>query len=162
MNSSPPATTTAVKLSFGRYFWFCLVGDLKRRGANRRESGAFLLAASGSRRIQRASYYDDLCPGCLDEGYIVFEDSGYVALTQLCQREGLSVVADVHTHPGTWTGQSQADRDHPMMPRGGHVALILPSFARSNRNHMRGIGAYLYHGDGRWSDIHSNVTLSVL
>jgi proteasome lid subunit RPN8/RPN11 len=92
----------------------------------------------------------------------VFKDSGYVALTQLCQREGFSVVADVHTHPGTWTGQSGADRDHPMMPRADHIALIIPSFARSNRYHMLGVGAYLYNGDGRWSDIRLNVTLSGL
>lgn len=162
MNSSPPKITKAARLSIGRYFWFYLVGELKRRGAGRRESGAFLLSAIGSKKIKRAAYYDDLCPGCLDQGYIVFEDSGYVALTQLCQREGLTVVADVHTHPGTWTGQSGADREHPMMPRAGHIALILPSFACSNRHHLRGIGAYLYHGDGHWSDIRPNVTLSGL
>ena len=154
--------TTADSLNLGRYFWFCLLGELKRRGAGRRESGAFLLAASGSRRIQRAAYYDDLCPGSLDEGYIVFANSGYVALTQLCQREGLSIVADVHTHPGAWTDQSEADRDHPMMPRAGHIGFIVPSYAQSSRHHLRGVGAFLYHGDGRWSDIRSQVTLSGL
>lgn len=152
----------AAKLNIKRYFWFRLVGTLRQRGAGRRESGAFLLAATGSRRIKCAAYYDDLCPGCLDEGFIVFKDSGYVALTQLCQREDLCVVADVHTHPGIWTGQSEADRVHPMMPRAGHIGLILPSFARANRHNLRGIGAYLYHGEGRWSDFRPYVTLSGL
>jgi len=152
----------APKLSFSRYFWFGLVGELKRRGGGCRESGAFLLAAQGSRRVQCAAYYDDLQPGSLDEGFIIFEDSGYVALTKLCQRESLSVVADVHTHPGTWTGQSEADRDHPMMPRSGHIALIIPVFAQANRYHHRGIGAYHYQGDGVWSDIRPNVSLSFL
>lgn len=154
--------TMAAKLEFGRYFWFRLIGELKRRGAGRRESGAFLLAVAGSRRITRAAYYDDLCPGCLDEGFIVFEDSGYVALTQLCQRTGLSVVADVHTHPGIWTGQSEADQSHPMMPRAGHVGIILPSFARFNRYNLRGVGVHVYNGEGRWSCFRPNVTLSGL
>ena len=162
MNSSPAVTTTAARLNLGRYFWFDLIGELRRRGAGRRESGAFLLAATGSRRVQRAAYYDDLCPGCLDEGFIVFENSGYVNLTQLCQSMGLCVVADVHTHPGAWTNQSEADREHPMMPRSGHIALIIPSFARSNRHNLRGVGAYLYSGDGCWSDIRPVVTLSGL
>jgi proteasome lid subunit RPN8/RPN11 len=155
-------TTTAARLNLGRYFWFDLIGELRKRGAGRRESGAFLLAATGRRRVQHAAYYDDLCPGCLDEGFIRFENSGYVNLTQICQSKGLCVVADVHTHPGIWTGQSEADRDHPMIPRAGHIALILPSFARSNRHNLRGLGAYLYCGDGRWSDNRPTVTLSGL
>lgn len=162
MNSLRPANTTAAKLNLGRYFWFTLIGELRRRGAGIRESGAFLLGRRDTGRVSKAAYYDDLCPGSLDEGYIVFTESGYVALTKLCQKKGLAIIADVHTHPGKWTGQSEADQGHPMMPRDGHMALIVPSYARSNRHNLRGVGAYRYNGNGEWSDIAARVTLSGL
>ena len=49
-------------------------------------------------------------------------------LWDICKRRGLTVVADVHVHPGG-AGQSDSDRDHPMISRAGHIALILPDFA---------------------------------
>ena len=60
------------------------------------------------------------------------------------EHEGLEVVADVHTHPGG-VGQSQTDRDNPMIPEVGHVALIVPNFA--DRADFPGdIGIYEYRG----------------
>ena len=47
---------------------------------------------------------------------------------------GLTVVADVHVHPGD-SGQSNSDRAYPMISQAGHIALILPRFARKPIQH---------------------------
>jgi proteasome lid subunit RPN8/RPN11 len=89
----------------------------------------------------------------LDKGYIHFADSGFVPLWKLCAARGLSVIADVHTHPGQWTDLSGSDREHPMIAQGGHIALIVPSYAAMNSLGTNGVGAHLYLGSGEWESM---------
>ena len=138
------------KIKINRLFWFKLTRELHRRGANERESGAFLLAREKSAKVVRVVYYDDLDPHCLDRSYIHFSGAGFVKLWQICQKMHLRVVADVHTHPSSWTEQSELDETHPMIPQKGHMALILPNFARSSRLGLHGVGVFEYLGDGKW------------
>ena len=83
----------------------------------------------GRARIVDFILYDDLDPHALDTGIVRFDGRYFGALWDICKRRGLSVVADVHVHPGG-SGQSASDREHPMISRAGHIALILPDFAR--------------------------------
>jgi proteasome lid subunit RPN8/RPN11 len=146
-------STAVNRIVFGRTTWAALIRELRRRGDAQKESGAFLLARPGSPLVVRAAYYDDLDPTSLDSGYIQFDGSGYVPLSGICEESGLRIIGDVHTHPGSWTGQSQVDRDHPMMARAGHIALIVPYFARKNRFTLKGVSAYLYQGNGQWQNL---------
>jgi proteasome lid subunit RPN8/RPN11 len=143
-------TIMAVKVEINRLFWFNLTRELYRRGRNKRESGAFLLGREDSPRIVRAVYYDDLDPNCLNRGYINFDGAGYVPLWKICQDENLRVIADVHTHPTTWTDQSESDTTNPMVAQKGHMALIIPNYARRLRFSLRGVGIFEYLGDGQW------------
>ena len=140
------------RLKISKALWQALILELRRRGGSYRESGAFLLASPGMREISAYICYDDLDPSALDGGIIVFHGAGYVPLWDLCRHRQLRVVADVHTHPDYWTGQSHSDRTHPMIGTPGHVALIVPSYARSNDDSFDGVGMYKYHGDHRWTD----------
>lgn len=149
-------------ISISRILWFRLLSDLDKRGGRKRESGAFLLAKPGSRKVSDYVIYDDLSPGCFDSGYIVFSGSGYVKLSKICEASGYTVIADVHTHPSTWTGQSKADMDHPMVPQEGHIALIVPSFAKRNRFNLKGVGSYIYLGRDKWSRIERAIELTIL
>lgn len=142
--------TVAAKIEIARWRWFKLARELHRRGRDERESGAFLLAREATSKVVRSVYYDDLDPRCMERGYIHFDGAGYVKLWQICQQKGLRVVADVHTHPTKWTGQSESDAQHPMIPQKGHMALIIPNFARGLRFTLRGVGVYEYLGDGEW------------
>lgn len=142
--------TLAAKIEITRLFWFTLTKELHRRGRNKRESGAFLLGREGSTRIVRAVYYDDLDPHCLERGYIHFNGAGYIPLWKICQKEQLRVIADVHTHPTQWTDQSESDVANPMIARKGHMALIVPNYARRLRFSLRGVGIFEYLGDGHW------------
>lgn len=139
-------------LRISMWLWIRLVRELRRRGRGERESGAFLLSKQGSRRITKFICYDDLDPTVLDTGIIVFHGAGFVPLWDYCRSEEMMVVADVHTHGDEWTGQSDADRTHPMIGQKGHVSLIAPHFARRNRLSLRGVGIYEYAGNHSWDD----------
>jgi proteasome lid subunit RPN8/RPN11 len=152
-------------LSIPRRLWRQLIADLRARGEGRRESGAFLLAPPGSDRIAAHICYDDLDPSALDTGIIVFHGAGYARLWQICEERQLRVVADVHTHPSDWTGQSHSDATHPMVGTPGHVALIVPKFAQGNSLSLHGVGIFRYRGNHQWqvsSRHHPVFSLSLL
>ncbi|HEY1588069.1 MAG TPA: hypothetical protein VGH63_20355, partial [Polyangia bacterium] len=96
--------------------WQELLAELAARGGGVRESGAFLLAdaAGDRRRVVRLVYLDDLDPDSL-QGGISFRGTAYGALWRICRRGRLTVVADVHTHPGSGVAQSTIDRRNPMI-----------------------------------------------
>lgn len=132
--------------------WRTLVAELERRGGCRHESGAFLLGTiTGKRR--RASdivYYDDLDARAYASGICVLDGDAFAQLWAICRERGRTVVADVHTHPGAaW--QSLSDRTNPMIARAGHVAVILPDYARAPVDLSR-IGVFEYRGAHTWDD----------
>ena len=127
--------------------WRGLLGELRRRGDGRRESGAFLLAASTGDHVEQVVYYDDLDAHCLTEG-ISFSTTGFTALWRICEEQALRVVADVHTHPGTWVQQSEIDARNPMMAKVGHVAMIVPSYGLAHS--VEECGVHIYLGSRRW------------
>lgn len=125
-----------------------MVAELGRRGRRTRESGAFLLAdrAGDRRRVTRVVYLDELDPNCL-RGGIVFDGRAYSKLWDICDAEQRAVVGDVHTHPGRGVHQSGIDAENPMVAQKGHVALIIPDFARhAVRPHD--VGVHRYDGRG--------------
>jgi proteasome lid subunit RPN8/RPN11 len=127
------------------------VAELRRRTEGWHESGAFLLGERDGelRRILKFAYYDDLDPHSLDSGIVIFDGAGYGPLWGMCSSEELTVVADIHVHPGlAW--QSESDRTNPMIARRGHIALIAPDFAEGDC--MPGdLGVYEYEGGYRWT-----------
>jgi proteasome lid subunit RPN8/RPN11 len=126
--------------------------ELKQRGGGRRESGAFLLGKKNGeqRAITGFRFYDDLDPHCLDTGIVVFDGTYYNQLWQLCREQGLEVVADMHTHPEQ-AQQSSSDRAHPMIPKAGHIAVIVPNFAQYAFS-LSELGIYEYQGNHCWQD----------
>jgi len=138
-----------------------MLSELRRRGHARREAGAFLLGTRHGKvaRIRHALYYDDVAPGSLDSGIVRLPARAYSALWDACDDLGLEVVADVHTHPGA-AGQSASDQAHPMVPRPGHLALIIPSYAMRPTKHD--MGFYRFEGIGDWSTLPTSGCSSAL
>ena len=142
------------ELSCSWFLWRRLLTCLRERGLNKsRESGAFLLGHHNGGRIRITDFilYDDLDPHCLDTGIVRFDGRYFGKLWELCKTRGLTVVADVHVHPGG-SQQSESDRTHPMISSKGHLALILPHFAASPLSRHE-IGIYRYQGSKRWQTI---------
>lgn len=144
-----------VKLEIPVLLWWRLVRQLKRRGGGRRESGAFLLGKNGSSKVCHFICYDDLDESTLNTGIVVFRGRGFVRLWEFCKQRGMKVLADVHTHSGSWTGQSEADRTNPMIGQPEHVAIILPHFAKRRMQALNGAGIYEYLGSHVWRTWHA-------
>ena len=148
------------RISCSQVLWETGTDELRHRGGDFRESGAFLLGRSkgNRRRIEQFVYYDDLDPHALDSGIIDLDGSAYGMLWSLCRESGLTVVADVHTHPRK-AFLSGMDRKNPMIAASGHLAIVLPNYAadRFSRGAMEMWGLYEYSGchAGRhhWSDL---------
>ena len=139
-------------IKISRLTWIRLVAELYKRGKGRRESGAFLLGKAGDRemRVEMFICYDDLDPNALSSGVVVFHGSGFSKLWEICEKKGLQVIADVHTHPTANVSQSSIDKKFPMLPVQGHVALILPKYGNTSIWSLAGVGMYLFQGQGRW------------
>lgn len=140
-------------LTISYLMWFKLIKGLRKRGMNRKESGAFLLGKPDSKIISKIMYYDDLDPHSLDNGFIEFDGCGYVLLWDYCIERNLTVLADVHTHPGNMIKQSGTDIANPMISLPGHIALIIPKFARKWFLSKKEIGIYRYLGNYKWETI---------
>ncbi|GIL40554.1 hypothetical protein [Roseiterribacter gracilis] len=133
--------------------WADGVADLERRTQKHtRESGAFLLGVRCGEQLQIREFvfYDDIDPAALNTGIVHFHGAKFEALWNLCAEKKLQVVADVHVHPFGYE-QSESDRAYPAIPRAGHIAFILPNFARGPK-HPGGIGQFEYRGNGAWMD----------
>ena len=140
------------RLEIGLDLWQETVQELGRRSlGGRRESGAFFLAKAGEGVpiVVRAAYFDDLDPECL-VGNIHIRASGFSRLWDLCDAEGLRVVADMHTHPSSSVAQSPIDRANPMIAREGHLAIIVPHYGTRSVQ-AREVGVHEYRGDRGWA-----------
>jgi hypothetical protein len=142
------------ELSCSWWRWRRLLAGLRARGRGVRESGAFLLGthdAAVRRHIVDFVLYDDLDPHALDTGIVRLDGRHFGKLWDMCEAHGLTMVADVHTHPGG-AAQSGSDRAHPIIARAGHLALIVPNFAVAPVV-REALGIYRYGGGGQWDTI---------
>ncbi|MDR5751294.1 MULTISPECIES: hypothetical protein [unclassified Caballeronia] len=141
------------KLACSASLWRQLVEDLRTRSAGARESGAFLLGhcEDDIRTITGFVLYDDLDPNALNSGYVHIDGRCMGRLWEICRQQKVSVIADVHTHPGGF-GQSDTDRRNPMVAVKGHIGLILPDFAMGKFSRFK-MGIYLYRGAHEWETV---------
>lgn len=131
-------------------FWRKTINQLELRGRRKHEAGAFLLGIerNGRCEVTSAVFYDDLEADAYSTGVCVLHGNAFAKLWSHCREQGLTVVADVHTHPGAGF-QSDADRTNPMVARAGHIAIIVPNFASWPIRQER-MGIYEYQGQHEW------------
>ena len=144
------------KLKIKLTIWKMLIRELKRRGNGKKETGAFLLGNPDSDTITEFICYNDLDPEAFDSGIIIFNGNGYIPLWQYCAENKLKVLADVHTHPGGWTGQSSSDKKHPMVAQKGHIALIVPYFAVKRNQLLKNVGVHEFLGNRKWKALNQD------
>lgn len=140
------------RITCRRSTWRSLIAELNRRGNNRTEAGAFLLGVERNGRLEviESIFYDELDPNAYSTGVCVLHGGAFAKLWSICRESQLTVVADVHTHPGD-SFQSESDRTNPMVARAGHIALIVPEFARAVPL-AQDLGVYEYLGDHKWNN----------
>lgn len=142
------------KLRCPRQVWIAGVKELARRTLGEsRESGAYLLGRErpdGGKEILEFIFYDDVDPEALATGIVTIRQTALPRLWEICRARGFGVVADAHVHPYGY-GQSESDSENPVMPRAGHIALILPNFAR-DKPRPGEIGMYEFLGNDAWAE----------
>lgn len=151
MNFFKAATTSAPLLEASAALWTSLISHLREQGGGVRESGAFLLGhkTDASRIVLRFLPYEQLQADALHDDYVSLTAASFARLWDVCRSERMTVVADVHTHR-LGPGQSISDRANPMVALKGHIALIVPRFARG-RVRPRDIALYVYEGSHSWT-----------
>lgn len=135
--------------------WKQLIEQLHARtGRGRHESGAFLLGhiTDQGREVTQVLYFDDLHPDVHARGVVELPAAAFRSLWAIVRERGLQVVADVHTHPHG-ARQSEIDRENPLIATRGHIALIVPNFARPPLE-REALGIYIYEGDHRWQTLY--------
>jgi proteasome lid subunit RPN8/RPN11 len=143
------------RLNIPFLLWWRLYRQLRHRSGGVRESGAFLLGRRGEEGIDEArtfACYDDLDPSSLAKGYVDFHSTGFANLWTECRRLNLDVLADVHTHPGNESAQSEIDRTNPMIGEQGHVAIIVPTYAQGWYFQLGKLSVYEYQQNYHWSN----------
>jgi proteasome lid subunit RPN8/RPN11 len=146
-----PAPT---ELRIAASLWGQLVEQLHvRTGGERHESGAFLLGhiTEQGRQVTQVLYFDDLHPDVHARGVVELPAAAFRSLWSIVRERGLQVVADVHTHP-YGARQSEIDRKNPLIATRGHIAVIVPNFARPPLEHEE-LGIYIYEGDHQWQTV---------
>jgi proteasome lid subunit RPN8/RPN11 len=140
------------RLSCSSRYWRSIIAELERRGGRVHEAGAFLLGIEQQGRLEvyGAIFYDDLDPSAYENGICVLHGGDFARLWSVCREKNLTVVADVHTHPGGGY-QSSSDRTNPMVARAGHIAIIVPNFGRWPIEKSQ-LGVYEYRGWHDWID----------
>jgi hypothetical protein len=132
--------------------WKQIVIELARRGGHTHEAGVFLLGVekNGRREVTETVFYDDLDPNVYATGVCVLHGEAFAKLWALCREKKLTVVADIHAHPGA-AFQSHSDKTNPMVAKAGHIAIIIPDFARWPVPAER-LGIFEYRGQHQWID----------
>lgn len=130
--------------------WDRAMSELHRRGRRRHESGVFLLGHErhGRREALDVVFYDELDSAAYTSGVCILKADAFSKLWAICRERKLTVVADIHTHPGA-AFQSESDRRNPMVACAGHIAIIVPDFAAAPVRYDR-LGIYEYRGEHRW------------
>jgi len=128
-----------------------MMAHLRAQGGGVRESGAVLLGQKTDARrvVLRFLPYEQLQPDAFSHDYVSLKADSFAKLWEVCRAAGMTVVADVHTHP-FGPGQSRSDRTNPMVALKGHIALIVPRFAKGNPR-PRDVGLYVYQGNHQWA-----------
>lgn len=130
--------------------WQWIVGELEKRGRQCHEAGVFLLGVErhGRREVTKAIFYDELDPVAYSTGVCILHGEAFAKLWAICREHQLTVVADVHTHPGAAL-QSWSDKTNPMVAHAGHIAIIVPNFA-VGVTRVEQLGIYEYCGNHTW------------
>jgi len=144
------AATMSALLDISRSLWADVMTHLRVRSGGVQESGAFLLGYKGAVRRTTTAFlpYEKLQRDALHDDHVQLTAASFARLWELCRHEQLSVVADIHTHPGN-AFQSRSDRNNPMVAIPGHIAFIVPRFAQGQVQ-LGDVMVYVYRGNHTW------------
>ena len=133
--------------------WTETIDGLRKRSKGR--EAACIWAGSrrsGVQEVKKVFFLDDLVGV---KGFARRHNVSRNAINQLFEMlrdKKLSIIADLHTHPGTWVGLSEVDMSHPLEYRIGIIMAVIPYYAAVPIE-IENIGVHEYCGNGRWRQL---------
>lgn len=143
--------------------WLETWQGLLKRGEGTREA-ACIWGGKRATTVDTASsvtFLDDLPGVRAGARYHQMTRATIGALFEILRRNGDMIVADIHTHPGPWTGLSRTDAASPIEFRPGLPAMVIPHYANATPS-LSELGLHEYVGDGRWHQLAPDEVRSVM
>jgi proteasome lid subunit RPN8/RPN11 len=134
--------------------WHKTQKGLATRGAGERESACLWVGQRGKEiwSVKGIIFLDDI-PGTISNKRFHHTPKEVVnKIYQVLRKEGLQIIADVHTHPGRDVEMSDLDKNHPIEYRVGLLSLILPNYGFPPIT-LRNTGFHEYLGNDMWTQI---------
>jgi hypothetical protein len=131
--------------------WEMTWSGLRDRGHGNVESVAVWAGKrDGTTEIVEGIYFlNDFSGGLQHRGYHFVPPEALAKLFAQLQKDRRVLIADVHTHPTSWVGLSEIDKEHPIEFRPGIHEIVLPSFALPDPS-LQAAGFHEYKGNGKW------------
>lgn len=85
-------------------------------------------------------------------GHVFVTEEEVGRMSRLARKQGLAIVAQVHSHPGFDTRHSDGDDHLILMPFEGMFSLVVADFGQGQMHHTKGTGLHQFQ-NGRWIKI---------
>lgn len=82
-------------------------------------------------------------------GHVSCTREQVLAASRAARGAGLSLLAQIHSHPGPWTFHSEGDDDMVLMPFEGMLSIVAPRYGHFGLRPLDSLGAHQFQ-DGRW------------
>jgi hypothetical protein len=149
-------TTTRSVLNNHRIYipiqiWHATWAGLNTRSKGKIESAAIWAGRRDGEieRVEGVYFLDDYVGGLQRRDYHCVPVQALTIFFADLRRDRRVIIADLHTHPRSWVGQSQLDEANPIEFRKGLPAVVLPWFAQGEPS-LQSCGVHIYEGGGKW------------
>jgi proteasome lid subunit RPN8/RPN11 len=82
-------------------------------------------------------------------GRVLCAQEHVLAAARAARRAGVSILAQVHSHPGAWTGHSEGDDSMVLMPFERMLSIVAPWYGRFGLRPLDSLGVHQYQS-GSW------------
>ena len=137
------------KLQVPRHVVVTTLERLQRSGSKQHEGVVLWLGVRFTDPMQIKSVYEPTHQAA--DGYFHIPPHGMEALMEQLDRQGLSVLSQVHTHPRE-AFHSRADDHRALVRHLGALSLVLPYFANTTtpENFLRMVAAFTLNRANQW------------
>lgn len=111
------------------------------------------LDANGRRLVFESAYFPEQTTSRTEDGLlVVVEGDALFRVNRAFYKEGLTLAAQVHSHP-TDAYHSDTDDAYPLMTLGGGLSGVVPDFGEGGRDRLEEWAWYRLVGTGEWAAI---------
>jgi hypothetical protein len=84
-----------------------------------------------------------------DPGRVHVSREAVLGVAKAGRRLGMAVLAQIHSHPGSWTEHSLGDDSMVLMPFEGMLSIVVPHYGQFGLRPIDSLGVHQFQG-GQW------------